>query len=249
MLPVEVHQKSALDSLSDHNKRIVLRISRGIRRDLEGIKVKVYDIGKRLSLAKRTVGHGNFQRRIEETFGDELPYSTAAAFKDIYDHFKDKQKLVKCLPVSLLLLMKQKEFSEHLIGMIEADPESFKQNVNVEELKKHYHAYKKGELTLDDFLTLAMVKASVRLLSLEEFERQLAGIRSDVKMGLKYIKQGVEDLRIFSSRISEQYLPTGTFRPRLIDLLSKEIDTRIDELQDIRSRINGRRPKKRGPNL
>jgi hypothetical protein len=93
------HRPEVYESLDTDQKRRVLRIEQEIQDRMIDIKVNVYEIGKLLSKAREIVGHGNFQLWVKQTFNGELPYSTAAFFKGVYETFKDRSDVVRLLPI------------------------------------------------------------------------------------------------------------------------------------------------------
>ncbi|MHA2239370.1 MAG: hypothetical protein ACXAB2_13570 [Candidatus Hodarchaeales archaeon] len=91
------HRPVVYESLSESDKSRVLEIQTKIEERLLNIKIDIFEIGKLLARAKDILPHGSFRRWVEETWGAELPYSTAACWKAIYSTFKDNPETVRLL--------------------------------------------------------------------------------------------------------------------------------------------------------
>lgn len=221
---------TVFDSQRERDQIKLLQIEKSIRANITDIKRKIYDIGKLLSEAKKILPHGQFQRWIEETFGGELPYSTAALYKDIYDHFKDKPEMVRYIPVSLLLFLKQKEFPEQIINLIEEDPEGYAKVVDIQAFKRTYADYKKGKKTIYDFWadTGEDVNVAFALLRDKKLARQFDNTQKTIRLGFSEIDKGIRLVKNLSQ------LPP----PALRDYYNKQFDKRIDMLQKAKAAFN-----------
>jgi hypothetical protein len=249
-----VTDKLVIDSLMPINRDRVLKIEKGIHKDILRVKRSIFDIGRLLSAAKKWLPHRKFQAWIEESFGDALPYPTAAAFMSIYNHFQEHPKVIRYIPVSLLLLMKQKEFPEKILKKIEADPEGFTKLIDaagVEKIKKACKAVQQGKISEDDFW--AALKTPIKtdngkflfgfffaasreeqLKDLENAKQILCRGFSQMKGGQVVIKAFVDDLVRDLGRDSwrrEQWLPPFG------EYLNREIDEGIKMLQEIKNSI------------
>jgi len=217
------------DSLSTHNKERILKIEGSIRRNIHSIKRRTYDIGKLLFEAKKILPHGQFQLWIEQAFGGELPYSTAAAFKAIYDFFQDKPKMVRYIPVSILLLMKQKEFPEEMMKRIEADPEGFAKVVDVEGFKKAYKKIKKKIAKSGADLKSSMInewydnrRAWEEKLRVGNIQRTYYGALTDIKKAILAMRDysDVDYIVCFDPLHRDQWFPP----------ISKYVNDEIDDI-------------------
>lgn len=81
--------KTVYDRLKPEQKRAILCIQVEIDQRLIDFKVGIFSIGRLLANAKAILPHGQFKPWVQETWGRELPYSTAACFKAVYEKFKD----------------------------------------------------------------------------------------------------------------------------------------------------------------
>jgi hypothetical protein len=230
---------SVLDSLRHRDLKKMERLEKGIRKNITTIKNKVYEIGKLLFEAKKTLPHGQFQRWIEETFGHELPYSTAAAFKDIYDHFNDQPAMVKHIPISILLLLKQKEFPEEILKMIEADPGGFAKVVDIEQFKKTYAGFKKGKKSVEDFFTYR--KFVLDRFFADESCEQLLRKYENTKRAMRWfyeMDKVIDEVEYFSNHYGQEYRVPDDYLPAFIDYYNNEMDIRIDRLQKAKAAFN-----------
>jgi Protein of unknown function (DUF3102) len=222
---------TVFDNLFERDKARILSITRSIEQNIRTIKKSVYDIGRLLSEAKKVLPHGQFQPWIKETFGRELPVPTAEAYKAIYDHFKNKPDMVRYRPVSMLLLMKQKQFPSEIIELIQEDPEGYGKVIDIKTVKKISEAYKKGKKTLIEFWaeTGKDIDIAFGLLSDKNRLKQFNSTQKNIKLGFSRIDTGlrlVKDLFISPP-------PSA-----LIDYYIKEIDARIDGLQKTKTDLN-----------
>lgn len=127
--------------LKEEEKKKILRIQVDIEGHLLTIKTHFFKIGRLLSQAKKILPHGTFQRWIEETFGEQLPYPTAACFKAIYEKFKDNERGLMLLPITLLQQMAQPTFPDEIIKLINDNPEAAK-NADLEEIKMAHFEFR-----------------------------------------------------------------------------------------------------------
>lgn len=148
------------DTLDQSNKKTILSIETDIHSHLINIKNSVYKIGKLLHRAKSILGHGQFQKWVEETFKNELPYPTAACYKSVYETFKNKPEVVRRLPLNILIQMKQKSFPDEIKRVVEENPEAFS-GMNSDDFKNIYHDFKNNKIDLNDFMILAKKQINI----------------------------------------------------------------------------------------
>ena len=238
--------ETEFNSFSPHYKKRIQKIEISIRRYLVSMKCRIYDIGKLLFEAKKILPHGQFQPWIEQTFGGELPYSTAAAFKDVYDHFKDCPKMVRYIPVSLLLLIKQKGFSEEILKRIEDDPEGFAKVVvaaGLERVKRACKELQQGEITVEDFwadlqtpIKFDNGKFSFKLLSKFTLEEQLRDIRNTQAIlcrGFSDIDRSVVSITNYANNLGHDTLDRDQWLPPFREYVNREIDDKILKIRKL----------------
>lgn len=250
-------QQSVYESLKRKDQKTILRIQSEIDERLIQIKVNIYEVGKLLSRAKNVLKHGGFQRWIEETFGDELPYSTAACWKAIYVVFENNPKTVRLIPTNFLIKMKEKSFPEEILNLANENPEAFKE-ADLNALKRAYKEFKNDGFGLDDFVELAQkqIKIGMAILNGENHLRhsQRAGrtlghgfrdLRSTIKKMCKYT---VEVRRFFKfpenagvfDKITDHNLKVYMVDDIFNDSLIKDIDLCISEMERLKKTIKGR---------
>lgn len=237
-------KQECLIHISSWNKLKIQPIKRKILNNLDAINDRIYDIGECLDKLKKIVGHHNFQQCIKEEFGARLPYPTAAAFKAIYLRFKDQPDLVRYLPVSLLLLMKQKTFPEEALRMIEEalgavkDNADLKNKINVTAIKEAFKAHKDGNISQLDFVSIFEKSMGFDILRGDSLAMRLRGVKSDLASGLGKLKGGLKDLGNFSKHIGCSYLPTRFLPSDFIENLIQELESMKQDIQNIQDGLN-----------
>ena len=142
---------SIFDSLMQWNKWKLLEIEEAINKRLHCVKCDIFEIGRLLSEAKKVIGHGNFKKWIEETWGEELPYSTAACYKKIYEEYGFRPDLIKSLPVSFLIHMAHSKFPDKAKNKIVENPKAFKE-ADLNGTADFFKDFKQGQATEDQFV-------------------------------------------------------------------------------------------------
>jgi hypothetical protein len=255
-----VPQKPVFDTLNKGDQGRILNIQLAIDKNLVEVKFRFFDIGKLLSQAKGIVGHGNFQRWVEETWRGQLPYPTAACYRAIFEKFKNERVRITVLPITLLQQMAQDSFPDEIIKMITDNPEAFKDNAS--EVRAAYANFKKGEIDLSEFESLAtkVIALGISMYNgkgLENFSR--TGKRV-IKHGWTELKAAIWKIRKYSFKIRTYFPPAEDETPSFTDKeiaehnkkvdamtlelldddLIKEIDYAIDELELLRQEIKER---------
>ena len=113
----------------------LLIIEDKIRNNIHSIKKNIVEIGKLLFIAKEKLHHGLFKKWIEVRFGEELPYSTANLYKNIYEQLvlhwgiKDEETRKALNDPSKPTNIKDKDFNYRsnfmVVSVINAFPISF----------------------------------------------------------------------------------------------------------------------------
>lgn len=263
IIPVNFRQ-SVYESLKRKDLKKILRIQSQIEERLIQIKVNIYEVGKLLSRAKNVLNHGGFQRWIEETFGDELPYPTAACWKAIYEVFENNPKTVRLIPTNFLIKMKQKSFPEEILNLANENPEAFKEaDLNAlsrayEKFKRVCKEFKEDDVGLEDFVKLAreQIKIGMAILNGDAHRRHAkrAGrtliygfhdLRSYIKKVRKYSFE-IRRFFVFPSKgyafdeIKDHNLKVYAADDVLNEDLIKEVDKCISELEKLKKDISGR---------
>lgn len=255
-------QIPVLQALKEGDRKQVLKIQIDIEGHLLNIKTHFFEIGKLLSRAKEILPHGTYQRWIEETFGDQLPYPTAACFKAIYERFKDQPQSVMLLPVTLLQQMAQPSFPDEIIKLINDNAEAFK-NADFEEIKEAHGKFKSGEIDLSQFETLAakQIKIGMEILEGRAHARNSRTAKQTTRIGINEIRRAIGKVRKYTGKLrcffpsAEGERPSATecemlnhndkvdavMQEILDDDLLKEIDLCIGELEKLKTDIEDRR--------
>jgi hypothetical protein len=206
--------------------------------DIEGklheVKRIYYEIGEKLSRAKEIVGHGNFQRWIEETWGNELPYSTAACYLAIYEKFKGSGDLIALLPLGLLQQMKQDSFPDVINQLILDNPEAF-QKVDLVDFKQLFQDFKAGSVSLGEFERMAQkhIRIGLDIVQGQAHKRKSRTAQRIAGFGVGEIRKAISKVRKYISKMRGLFPPMeGSQRNDQVDAINEE----LQELQDDRLR-------------
>jgi hypothetical protein len=246
--------KSIFHLLDKEVQKRILLIQSDIEQRLVNIKTDIYGVGKLLSCAKKILPWGTFQRWIEETFGNDLPYSTAACWKSIYEVFEKNPQSVKLIPMNFLIKMKEKSFPEEILRLANENPEAFKE-ADLEELSRAYADFKNNEIYLDDFVELAkkQIKLGMAIISGENRLRHAQRANRTIKQGFYDLTKAVKKMRKYSNEIRRFFvfpqeagmideirdhnLKVYMIDDSLDDKLIEEINLCIRELENLREDI------------
>lgn len=147
--------KFSYNSLVRSEKFKLTKIEREIQTRTIEIKKNAYEIGQFLCKAKAILPHGSFDTWREQTFGDDLPYSTAYHYRRIYLTFKDRPGAVSLIPTQYLLTLTQKQFPDEALQMIkeklDREPESI-EKWQLDEVTEFFDFMKKGTIGGNAFL-------------------------------------------------------------------------------------------------
>lgn len=146
--------KFSYEDLGQSEKVRLTNIEREIQTRLISIKINAYEIGKFCCDALKILPHGSYESWREQTFGDDLPYSTSYFYRRIYETFRDHEGQVQYIPTKYLTMLTQKQFPEEALTMIkekmDEDPEALKPT-QLEEVKELYTLMKKGTIGGNSF--------------------------------------------------------------------------------------------------
>jgi len=223
---------SLLDILSPNRQERIQSIELKIRGKLETIKRNIFEIGQLLSTARIIIGdEGSYQSWIKERFADELPYSTAALYKKIYDRYPHNPKMIQYIPVSILLRLVQKDFPERVIKLFEDDPEGYGKSVNIKKFKESADDYKKGRITEYEFWaeTKGCVDFAFDLLSKENQKKKFDVVLAKMRSGFSKINIGMSLIAYY------KLLPPP---PPLRNFYNKLFDEKIANLQKLKVEFN-----------
>jgi hypothetical protein len=233
------------DLLDDDYQSRILKIEHQIQAELVTIKTSVYNIGKLLSAAKELVPNGEFQRWITETFGDELPYSTAACYKSIYERFQGCPEFVNRLPMTFLIQSKQETFPEDIIDILKQNTEAAKQ-VDLNKIIDAYRDFKGKKVSFDEFMKMAKKEIELGLAIVTGKVRAQHSRRAKRlhKIGIRDLHEGIKKMRHYSAELRKCFSPVflpntdtvtdALLRECLEDDLITDIDKAIAELQALR---------------
>jgi hypothetical protein len=250
-------QKPVFETLKKGDQRRILNIQLDIDKNLNEVKFRFFEIGKLLSQAKGILGHGTFQRWIEETWRGQLPYPTAACYRAIYERFKYQKEKITVLPITLLQQMAQDTFPDEIIKMITDNPEAFKNNAS--EIRAAYADFKKGEIDLSEFESLAnkVIAIGIDMYNGQMLETYSRTGKRVIHLGLTELKAAIWKIRKYSYKI-RSFFPPAKGEPMSVtdkevaehnakvdavtqglldDDLIKEITYAIDELELLRKEI------------
>lgn len=194
------YQGAVFGTLDEAGQRKILHIQTDIEERLISIKTNVYEIGKLLHEAKEKVlPHGEFQKWIEETFGDQLPYPTAALYKSIYQMFKGKPQVIRGLPVTFLLQIKQDTFPEEIRKLVLEHPEAFKES-EAKEASRLYQDFKDKAINLKDFVRLAkkQIEIGMAVQCGESHARHGTRTKRTLEGGFKELTQAINKIRKYA---------------------------------------------------
>lgn len=132
----------------------ITNIERGIQACIINIKKDAYQIGKLLDKAKTVLPHGRFQTWVESTFGDDLPYSTANLYKNIYQTFEDRPGVVQHIPTKYLSAFTQKRFPDEALMVIKkyVEKKDSIERWQLDQVKEFFDLMKSGTVGGNKFL-------------------------------------------------------------------------------------------------
>lgn len=141
-------------ALERSEKAQITKIERGIQASIINIKKDAYQIGKLLDKAKTVLPHGSFQTWVESTFGDDLPYSTANFYKNIYQTFEDRPGVVQHIPTKYLSAFTQKRFPDEALMMIKkyVDKKDSIERWQLDQVREFFDLMKEGTVGGNKFL-------------------------------------------------------------------------------------------------
>lgn len=228
---VPVDQATVVDSLRPNHQDKLRAIELNIRGRLVVIKKNIFVIGQLLSAAREIIGDdGTYQQWIRETFADELPKSTAALYKHIYDRFNTQPSMILYLPVSILLRLGQMEFPETVLKLFEEDPEGYGK-LNQKKFKKAYDNYKQGRITEYEFWaqTKGCIDKAFELLTDRNQKKKFDLVVAQVRSGFSKIGTGIS----LVGKLKTAALPLD-----LRDFYNKQFDKQISKLKKMREEFN-----------
>ena len=237
------HRQPVFEGLNEPDKLEILNLETDITNRLTGIKTNIYEIGKLLSQVKGIVGHGNFQRWIEETFQKDLPCNTARCYLSIYKTFKGQPKTVRLLPITFLIQMKHRSFPKKLMEKINENPEAFK-NVDREKFIEGFNQFKNGKIDLNGFEKLVEkeISLAVKIETGETKKRNSIRSARTFKYGFVNLCKEIKGINSRLKKMRNSFAPIDekTIQDKQIifekDLL-KEIDNSIKELNELKGVI------------
>lgn len=222
---------SALDNVNGLTQVKLIGIKNQIFGRLRGIRRNIYEIGRLLSVAEHTfLDHGQFMPWIRQTFGKQLPYSTAWLYMKIYETFKENPKVIVTYPLSVLMCMIQEDFPEDVKIQLEDHAEELADRIDIKKFKRSYAAVKKGKMTVIDFWaeTKGSVDVAFILLRNDELKRGFDNYVAQLKVGLSRIDKGINLIKMMPEHGT--IVPEPEFR----EYYDKEFDTRIESLQKLK---------------
>ena len=246
-LSLTVREHQAEIFLTEKQRKKLLDYQIKIEGCLDSIKVNVYEIGRYLSYAKNLLDHGQFKKWIKETFGLELPYSTAWLYKSIYESFPKQPECVRRLPLGLLSIMKQDSFPTEIKALISAHPEAFVQ-ADMQTYSKTYSMFKRGEFSQEEFYgqTKKLIQLAAELTSGETRSRHSKLVTRCAVAGFidmeRQIKRATENFKKVISALptettaKEQTLGRLGFQDELI---IKMVDKSIAALTELKRELIG----------
>jgi hypothetical protein len=233
--PIEANQSRKRDEvkyddyeggLSKAQTVELMSIETEVQSRLMYIKRDVYEIGKLLSVAKGIVSHGEFEKWIEKTFGDDLPYSTANYCMRVYMTFEDKPSLVTRIPSKYLLMVTQKSFPDQIVQLLKDNPDMISPH-NLSQVKTLYEDYKKGILESNVFLKLAgrQIRTGLEIKADYNTYRINGTMRRPLHRGIKEMMDRIEGVRIIVRDMNHYYPPDvdSPEHKEIVKLLNKSI--------------------------
>ena len=250
---LDINKKIQVFTVLDQSqKKQILSIESDINLNLINMKTSIYKIGKLLHQAKIIIPHGQFQRWIEQTWGDQLPYPTAACYKSVYETFGKMQggeKLVRLLPLTILIQLKQNSFPDEIRKIIEQNPEAFSK-MNPDDFKEIYDNFKNNKIDLNEFMRLAKKQIEIgwQIFKGDSKVRNSLCAKRTIKVGFHDLLKSIKRMRSYVSHIRKWHVPAQeqvdahNYRLSLLnqtvdDGLIREIDKSIAELKCLKSDI------------
>ena len=219
-----------------YEKSELLKIQTEIETRIINIKRDIFQIGKLLFRAKKILPHGTFQKWIEDTFQNELPYSTAHFYMRVFETFKDKQKSVQYIPTKYLLMMVSGDFPHDVKEMIAEDPKSWNK-FKLAQVKECHDLFKQGTIGNSEFLKIAkdQIKLGIEMQKGRTECRVNTNMRRSLYFGAGDLLKKIQALRGIARDFSGIY-PYDPNDPQHEETMQK-IKTTIKELRKLKKEL------------
>jgi hypothetical protein len=229
-----------LENLTNTENSRLLAIQTDIQSRLINIKKDSYRIGKLLTEAKQILPHGSFRTWIRHYFNEDLPYSTAKFYMDIYKTFEKEPNMIKCIPSKYLQMLVQNKFPDQVLKIIKENPEKFDRPA-LQQTNEVYQLFKEGKIGKSQFMILAekQVKLGKETAYNREEHRINTNMRESFYRGggdiLKRIRELIKTARDMAGLFP--YDPNSKEHEKLMKL----IDEIVNELQVLKTELIGGR--------
>jgi hypothetical protein len=213
------------DDLDDYDKAEFLKNQTTIEFELINIKRSVYSIGESLYKNKQILPHGMFIPWIKQAFDNELPYSTANLYMNIYKMCQNNPRTVDCIPMKHLLMMTNNEFPDEIVKLLNENPEKI-DKIALQHINEDFNSFKNGEMSQDKFIELSKkeIKVGIEMWAGGGKHRLNANMRRPLELGIKGILKQIK-------RVEETiYSMAGFFPP---DPNSPEYKTLLKAIDDM----------------
>jgi len=220
------------EDLYNTDKRKLLEIVTDVQTRLYNIKQDSYHIGKLLYEAKQILPHGMFIPWIKHYFKEDLPYSTANFYMNIFETFEGDPRLVKLIPTKYLMMVTQKEFPKETLKLIKEHSENVSKD-SIKQVNEVYELFKNGEIRQSQFIVLArdQIKHGIDVWKNDGTHRINSNMRQSLYWGggniLKRIQQLIETARNMKGLYP--YDPNSDEHKKLM----RHIDEIIKELHEM----------------
>lgn len=234
---------AALDEItefSDVKEKVkLMKIQKEIEDRMINVKRDTFHIGRLLCKGREIVGHGYFQKWVETAFGNELPYSTANLYMNVYRAFKDHESKIGKLSLSFLYKMSQARNPKEVKKMIGEKADELSKD-DTDEIQDAFDLFKKGVLVRSDYVKNIddIIKRGVDRETKRTTQRNtIPGRRSLYWGGSDILKQ----IRAMTKRAREMaHLYPYTDEDPEHKKFMKEIKKTIQELLKLRKAINNK---------
>jgi hypothetical protein len=238
--PVKVTFDDITEGLTDTDKSRLLEYGTKIQTRLFNIKIDIFEIGKILCDAKKTLQHGKFIPWIEYTFDNDLKYSTASFYMKVFTTFQDIPRAVKYFPSEILLMLTNKQLPDEALQLIKENANDISKT-SLKEIKEDFTLFKKGKIGSNQFLTLTkeQIRSSIEDEKGSNIHRINRNARHSLEYGAGNVLKAINELRDKAHQMAGLY----PYDPESQDhkKLMNEIDKIIEGLASLKTDLEGGR--------
>ena len=227
-----------IEFLTDSEKTKLLKSQTELHGEIINVKRSIYHMGELLYGAKQILSHGKFIPWIKLTFGEDLPYSTAYFYMNVYERFKDDPKAIQFIPTKYLLMITQKEFPEEVLKTLKENHNKINKQ-GLQQIKEVYTEFKSGTIDNSQMLKLSddIVKLGIDIWKGKTKHQLNTNMRKPLYYGVGNVLKRL-DSWIDTARETAGLFPYDPNSVEHIEFI-KNVDKTIEGLQRLKLESEG----------